>query len=767
MRNTPVVSQTRLKGTVHAVKNTRSGIRNIPSSLIAHLIYAVIGIGPFTRMPLKGQVIMKTAEHFQSQKHYQALLESVTDYVIAVNRNYQIIMANNLFKNEFGIHPGGLCYKTWKNGTEKCSNCLVEKSFQDGQPHWNEEQVVMKDGTSTRMLMKSTPVKNEKGKILYVLEVATNITGKELLQKELNTVAGNLEKMVADRIRELTRSEEKYRTIFERSRDAIVLTDSNGRIIEINQTGLEMLGYKSKEKLLQLENAGDFFSDQKERDNFTKILVRNGLVKEYEARLKRGHKRAEFDSLITCNVILDVAGQISGYVNIIRDITNKKRAQEQIQRQNTRLSILNAIALDVNSSLDLDDVLKNTIDKILELLDADSVRIYLLDRRQDMLRLAAHKGLSDKYIKEPHVKNRMVGDGFLGETVITGETRVVNNFKRPADPYIDSIIEEGLQSTVYMPLTSKGEVVGVMCVSSHSTYEFSSDYLEFLTAVGNQVGMAMDNANLYENLKGAYGELKSAQEQVIQTEKLASLGKLAATIAHEINNPLAAVLNYIRLMIKLVVRGRFKPERLDDISRYLDTMEAETARCGEIVKNLLAFSRQSSISNEICPVDDIITKALRLITHDLGIKGIRLVEKIDPESPKIQCDPKQIQQALLNLIINASESMTKGGTLTVMTKKLNKEGLLEIVISDTGCGIPEENMKNIFEPFFTTKEEGKGVGLGLSVVYGIITRHKGTIEVKSKPGRGTTFMVRLPAADDLDPATTDTYCRNKRLFPIN
>ena len=689
---------------------------------------------------------MKPGENFQEQKHYQALLESVTDYVIAVNRNYQIIMANNLFKNEFGIHPGGLCFKTWKTGDKKCSNCLVEKSFQDGQVHWNEETVVMKNGNSAQMLIKSTPVKNDQGKILYVLEVATNITEKMQLQKKLNTVAGNLEKMVAERIRELSHSEEKYRTIFERSRDAIVLTDPNGKIMEINQAGIEMLGYKTKEKLLQLETAVGFFETDIDRNNFMKILFRDGLVREYAARLMAGDQKIKFDALITCNVILDLEGQISGYVIIVRDITSKKKNQEQIQRQNTRLSILNAIALDVNSSLDLDEVLKSTIDKILELLDADSVRIYLLDREQERLRLAAHKGLSNRYIEKSHVKSRMLGDGFLGHTVLTSETKVVNNFQRPADPYIDSIIEEGLQSTAYMPLVSKGEGVGVMCVSSHSNYEFSSDYLDFLTAVGNQVGMAVDNANLYENLKGAYRELKSAQEQIIQTEKLASLGKLAATIAHEINNPLAAVLTYIRLMIKLIIRDRFKPERLDDISRYLNTMESETARCGEIVKNLLAFSRQSSITSDTCEVKEIIHRTLRLITHDLDIKGINLVKQIEPELPRIQCDPKQIQQALLNLIINASEAMTKGGTLTVKARNLENDGFLEIVTSDTGCGIASENMKNIFEPFFTTKEEGKGVGLGLSVVYGIITRHKGTIDVESKREKGTTFKVRLPIA---------------------
>jgi two-component system NtrC family sensor kinase len=286
-----------------------------------------------------------------------------------------------------------------------------------------------------------------------------------------------------------------------------------------------------------------------------------------------------------------------------------------------------------------------------------------------------------------------------------------------------------------------------MVVSSHSAFKFPSEDVEFLSAIGNQVGVAVDNANLYENIKGAYQELKEAQEQIIQTEKLASLGKLAATIAHEINNPIAVVLTYVRLMIKLMDRNRFSPERLEDISRYLATMESETARCGEVVKNLLAFSRQDKVTIESHSIAEIIDRSLILISHDLEMKEIQLKKTIEPNLPKVQCDFKQIQQAILNIMYNASEAMLKGGILTVTANmRAGVEGFVDVMIADTGCGIAEEDKENIFEPFFTTKEEGKGVGLGLSLVYGIITRHKGTIEVKSEPGKGSTFKVTLPIA---------------------
>jgi signal transduction histidine kinase len=198
--------------------------------------------------------------------------------------------------------------------------------------------------------------------------------------------------------------------------------------------------------------------------------------------------------------------------------------------------------------------------------------------------------------------------------------------------------------------------------------------------------------------------------------------------------------------MKLLEMKRFTPERVEDISRYLNTMDAEISRCGEIVKNLLAFSRQSKIRMKPHSIEEVVERTLMLIAHDLELKGIRLVKNIEANLPHIQCDFMQIQQALLNVMSNASEAMTKGGTLSIEVMKSNEDGFIDVVIQDTGCGIPKEDLKNIFEPFFTTKEEGKGVGLGLSVAYGIITKHQGAIEVGSKPGQGSAFTIRLPKA---------------------
>ena len=676
-----------------------------------------------------------------AQNH--TLLQSVTDYVIAINRNYQIILSNDLFKEKFGIPSDGQCFKVLKKRDVKCENCLVERSFQDGQEHWGEEKLILNDGCVVPMLLKATPVKNDRGEILFAIETATDITKKENLQKALKKVTGSLEEIIGERLRGLQKSEAKYRTIFERSLDAILLTDSKGSILEVNQAGVEMLGYEKKGQILALGSAREIFENPRDHHRFTQKLSQNGFVKEFETSLNTKDGRT-LHTLLTSNVVLDVEGPITGYALIIRDITKKKHAQEEIEKRSNRLAILNDIAMTVSSSLDLGEVLNRTIDKILEIVEPDSVRIYLLDKEEKDLNLSAHKGLAEDFITKPFIRSRAVGAGFLGKTVLNGKTRVVDNLQAFDDSYADTIAKEGLKSTIYIPLISKGKSVGVMCVSSHTHFRLSSGYVAFLTAVGNQIGLAIDNANLYEHINKAYEKLKHAQEQVLRSEKLASLGKLAATFAHEINNPLAAVLTYTKLMLKLLHRKRFTGERLDDVERYLNTMARETARCGEIVKNLLTFSRQSKMTIESHCIEEIIDKTLSLIDHDLKLKEIQLVKKIGKGLPTVRCDAKQIQQVLLNLVSNAAEAMTKNGILTATAQRAKRDDFIEIAVSDTGRGIPKEHLKSIFEPFFTTKEEGKGVGLGLSVAYGIITRHNGAIEVESRPERGSTFRVLLP-----------------------
>ncbi len=240
--------------------------------------------------------------------------------------------------------------------------------------------------------------------------------------------------------------------------------------------------------------------------------------------------------------------------------------------------------------------------------------------------------------------------------------------------------------------------------------------------------------------------LVRVQEEALQMEKMASMGKLAAIVAHEINNPLAGIRTYAKLLLKRSQRGTppdgVTEERLRvEHDEVLEQIESEATRCGEIVKHLLQFSRPSRPRAEPCDLNELITGSVRLVQHQIDLKGLTSCLDLDEALPRIVCDPQQIRQAVIAVLINACEAMTGEGTLTVSTRTESSGGA-KIEITDTGIGIDEETRKHLFEPFYTTKEGG--AGLGLAVVYGIFKSHGGKVEVDSTPGFKTTFRFHLP-----------------------
>jgi PAS domain S-box-containing protein len=251
-------------------------------------------------------------------------------------------------------------------------------------------------------------------------------------------------------------------------------------------------------------------------------------------------------------------------------------------------------------------------------------------------------------------------------------------------------------------------------------------------------------------------QLKETHKKLLHQDKMASLGKLSASVVHEINNPIAGILNLIILMKRIVEEDSIGSREIDQFSRYLTLMETETRRTSRIVSNLLAFSRQSKIELKRISLNRLIEQTLFLNSNLLKIDGIKVETDLDPDLPDMVGSEDQLQQVFMNLVSNAAEAMESksGGRLRIETRHSLRDDKLLVDFKDTGSGIPEANLSKLFEPFFTTKKKGKGVGLGLSVAYGIIQEHGGSIYVKSKVGEGTTFNVRFPlkpASDKLDP----------------
>lgn len=230
--------------------------------------------------------------------------------------------------------------------------------------------------------------------------------------------------------------------------------------------------------------------------------------------------------------------------------------------------------------------------------------------------------------------------------------------------------------------------------------------------------------------------LQRTQEELVNKEKLASMGQLAAGVAHEINNPLGSILLFADTLHQEA--GENDRQRED-----LRMIVQETLRCKKIVSDLLNFARQQDVLTQDSDVHDILHQAINAVSRQPSFAQVQIVTRFNSELPHIQADPFQLMQVFVNLLNNSAEAMPHGGTLTMETRKQGQE-MIEISVADTGGGIPEENLSKLFNPFFTTKPPGKGTGLGLSIVYGIIKMHRGQISVKSQVGRGTTFTITLP-----------------------
>jgi two-component system NtrC family sensor kinase len=286
-----------------------------------------------------------------------------------------------------------------------------------------------------------------------------------------------------------------------------------------------------------------------------------------------------------------------------------------------------------------------------------------------------------------------------------------------------------------IPVVSQDEIGELAESFNHMTQELKRAHLQITES----------NRTLETRVAEKTQELKRASEQMIQVERMASIGKLAAIVAHEVNNPLTGILTYAKLLLKKIKKNGERPTGMEDAQQHLEVIASESARCGELVKGLLHFARQSPVHLGSNDVNELIQQAMRLVQHKMDLMNLQVRLRLQEALPPLVCDAQLMKQALVALLINACEAVKPGeGIIEIDSRALTETEVLEIVVRDNGTGMDEAVQRQIFEPFFTTKEAGKGVGLGLAVVYGIVSQHSGTIEVKSHPGEGTTFTLRLP-----------------------
>jgi signal transduction histidine kinase len=306
---------------------------------------------------------------------------------------------------------------------------------------------------------------------------------------------------------------------------------------------------------------------------------------------------------------------------------------------------------------------------------------------------------------------------------------------------------EAARVAVLVPLFMDGELAAILVVGEKvSAAVFDTAEIELLEMLIGQTAVAMKNAGLYEDLKSRMDELRTTQQQqVIQSAKLAAIGELAASVAHELNNPLTVILGTTCLLRKEMTPGSPRDAKLA-------LVEAEALRAGKITRSLLDFARKREPRNEPVNVNVLVPRALELLESKLRRRAVQVETHLAPGLPAMLGDADQLIQVLLNLVGNALDAMPNGGRLAVATGVRAETDSVVLSVSDTGMGMAEDQIPHIFDAFYTTKAEGKGTGLGLSVSAGIVKNHSGTIEVESEPGRGTTMRVCLPLSSVHEPS---------------
>lgn len=307
-------------------------------------------------------------------------------------------------------------------------------------------------------------------------------------------------------------------------------------------------------------------------------------------------------------------------------------------------------------------------------------------------------------------------------------------------PTLETLRTKRTARAVHELTTKEGEI-RICHVTIYPLFNQLGEIVQFVEVIRDIT------KDLSERIEQRAKAIKDDLERVVQEDRLASIGRLVASVCHEINNPISSIVTFNKLILSHIRENTLPPEGMPAFARYLDLSVKEALRCGNIVKNLLTFARQKTLEARHIDLVEVVNTITVLTSHQLEMAGVKYEIRL-PKAPFIAwADHALIQQCLMNLIFNALESMSNGGKITITGGRLESEDKVWLTLADTGHGIDEQDLPRIFEPFFSTKKDGKGVGLGLSMVYGIIREHNGIIEVTSKQGQGTMFKIVLPVND--------------------
>jgi PAS domain S-box-containing protein len=578
--------------------------------------------------------------------------------------------------------------------------------------------------------------------------------------------------------------------IFKTAADGIIVADANGFITLNNEAVDTMLGYSrgeltgkhTRELIPKVEQ------DEVKREDLIKELKEKGVaIGKERSWIKKDGSTIDIEENIS--LLRDNQGNISASIASIRDVTERKKLENTLVKRNSELYILNTIGVILNSSIHLNAILTKVFHTILEVTSSDLDCGVILLQEGDKLIIKCAIGFKSEPLKKAN--HLPLGVGVSSKAFHSKEPVVIESIEHYNEPQAEVLRKEGIKSFISIPISSRDKVYGTINIASHVHHHFTPEEINLLCSIGNQISLAIENIKLFEETKKALDELKNAQAYLLQSEKMAAIGQLAAGVAHEINNPtgfvhsnlgslnkytdkiLELLKKYEELITTLRNNGNEtltslcqeleelkKKLKIDfimkDFKKVIADSREGTERIKKIVADLKSFSRVDQAEFKYANINEGLESTLNVVWNELKYKCT--VEKNLGELPQLYCNLGQLNQVFMNLLVNAAQAIAEKGTITIATRYLNGQdaaslenstnGSIEIKISDTGCGIPEDKIKRIFEPFFTTKAVGSGTGLGLSIAYDIIKKHHGEITVTSGVGKGTAFSITLPVLRD-------------------
>jgi len=528
-------------------------------------------------------------------------------------------------------------------------------------------------------------------------------------------------------------AEERYRLFFERVQEGAFISTPEGKLLDCNQALVQMLGYSSREELLAVDISRDLYLSPQQRADALRHMEDQGYIRNFEVTLRR-KDGTPVHVLESSFAICDSGGAVICYQGFLLDVTQKKLAEEDLRRRNRELFALNSIAVIANQSLDLEEILRLTFNQVMELFHADTGAVYLFDEGTR----TAHRRVAWGHLSSAPLLEVQVSEEFC-ERLRRSRPSLLTRQHLPELPEAVAALvrDEGLRSWIWVLLWNQDRGLGVLGISSRTPREFTPTEENLMIAIGRQLANTIEKVRLYEETRRAYDDLTRTQEQLLQSEKMSALGQMISGVAHELNNPLTAILGYAQLLEDEPLAPRHR--------EYLDKIYKQAHRTHRIVQNLLSFARQRKPFKQLLDLRRVLEDTLALRDYDLKGSNVAIEQEIQAGLPPVFGDSHQLEQVFLNIVNNALDSMLEvAHDRRLHLRAFREDNQVVVEFHDSGPGI--RDAKHIFDPFYTTKPVGKGTGLGLSICYGIIRAHGGEILARNHPQGGAVFQVRLPVA---------------------